>query len=110
MHKNFLINFQFLLDFCLGVWYYNNRWRTDTPPTIKNLKKFKKMVDKQYNTWYNKTIEKEREEHKMKKMYRVTMKLEQVETVVYVEATSEKEAIEVAKNGHNEFKIVEVFN
>lgn len=46
----------------------------------------------------------------MKKMYRVTMKLEQVETVVYVEATSTKEAIEVAKNGHNEFKIVEVFS
>lgn len=68
------------------------------------------MVDKQVFIVYNKDIEKEREEHKMKKMYRVTMKLEQVETVVYVEATSEKEAIEVAKNGHNEFKIVEVFS
>ena len=99
-----------MLDFCLGVWYYNNRWRTDTPPTIKNLKKFKKMVDKQVFIVYNKDIEKEREEHKMKKMYRVKMELEQVETVVYVEAISEKEAIEVAKNGHNEFKIVEVFS
>lgn len=68
------------------------------------------MVDKQVFIVYNKDIEKEREEHKMKKMYRVTMKLEQVETVVYVEATSTKEAIEVAKNGHNEFKIVEVFS
>ena len=45
-----------------------------------------------------------------RKMYRVTMKLEDMMFNVYVEAGSLQEAIQKAKNGNKALEVVEVFN
>jgi hypothetical protein len=45
-----------------------------------------------------------------RKMYRVTMKLDETMFNVYVEANSLQEAIQKAKNGNEALEVVEVFN
>lgn len=44
------------------------------------------------------------------KMYRVTMKLDEMMFNLYVEAGSLQEAIQKAKNGNEALEVVEVFN
>ena len=45
-----------------------------------------------------------------RKMYRVTMKLDEIMFNVYVEAGNLQEAIQKAKNGNEALEVVEVFN